>query len=228
MRNEITTTSESSAIMSVIERVAMSENADISKLEKMLDMQERVLNRNAAQSYSADMAAMQSEMPRVFKLAEGHNTTYARLEDINDAIRPALQKFGFCVTFRIDQQNMDSVKVTAVCAHKLGHSENASLTLPLDKSGSKNAVQAIGSTVSYGKRYTLCALLNISTGDDTNGFKLGSTQNEKPQITDEGLKIALNKIMSGELTQERLMQSRALTDEQMQWLDDAIESGEKR
>ena len=222
MSNKITTTSESSAIMSVIERVAMSENADISKLEKMLDMQERVLNRNAAQSYSADMAAMQSEMPRVFKLAEGHNTTYARLEDINDAIRPALQKFGFCVTFRIDQQNIESVKITAVCAHKLGHSENASLTLPLDKSGSKNAVQAIGSTVSYGKRYTLCALLNISTGDDTNGFKLGSTQGEKPKITDEGLKIALNKIMSGELTKERLMQSRALTDEQIQWLDDSL------
>ena len=228
MSNEITTTSESSAIMSVIERVAMSENADISKLEKMLDMQERVLNRNAAQSYSADMAAMQSEMPRVFKLAEGHNTTYARLEDINDAIRPVLQKFGFCVTFRIDQQNMESVKVTAVCAHKLGHSENANLTLPLDKSGSKNAVQAIGSTVSYGKRYTLCALLNISTGDDTNGFKLGSTQNEKPKITDEGLKIALNKIMSGELTQERLMQSRSLTTEQVEWLSGAIGLGEKQ
>jgi hypothetical protein len=38
--------------------------------------------------------------------------------------------------------------------------------MPSDTSGSKNAVQAIGSTVTYGKLYTFCALLNIATGED--------------------------------------------------------------
>jgi hypothetical protein len=178
--NELTASNESNALMAVIERVAMSENADIAKLEKMLDMQERVLNRNAAQSFTADMAMMQGEMPRVFKLASGHNTTYARLEDINDTIRPVLQRFGFAVTFNIDQPTPKDVKVTAILSHRDGHKETSSLTLPCDTSGSKNAVQAVGSTISYGKRYSMCALLNISTGDDTNGFKLGDVQGEKP------------------------------------------------
>ncbi len=41
---------------------------------------------------------------------------------------------------------------------------------PLDQSGSKNAIQGAGSSVAYGKRYTLCAILNIVTnGDDRNG-----------------------------------------------------------
>jgi hypothetical protein len=166
---------EAMTLMAVIERVAMSESSDITKLEKMLDMQERILNRNAAQSFSSDMAVMQGEMPRVFKLASGHNTTYARLEDINDAIRPTLQKFGFAVTFTIDQPDKH-VRITAILSHRDGHTQTSSLTLPLDTSGSKNSVQAIGSTVSYGKRYTLCALLNISTGDDTNGYDLGSNK----------------------------------------------------
>jgi len=44
------------------------------------------------------------------------------------------------------------------------------MTLPLDNSGSKNAVQAVGSSVSYGKRYVMAALLNITTrGEDDDG-----------------------------------------------------------
>ena len=224
MSNEITATQQhENAMISVIERVATDPNADIGKLEKMLDMQERVFNRNAAQSFAADMAAMQAEMPRVFKLASGHNTTYARLEDINDALRPTLQKFGFCVTFRINQQGLESVTVTAVCSHKLGHSETASMTLPLDKSGSKNAVQAIGSTVSYGKRYAMCALLNISTGDDTNGAELGRSQSKpesptlpkkKEQISDERLGAAVGKILNGEYSADALISRFDLTEDQ--------------
>ena len=48
--------SETQAIMSVIERVAMSPDADINKLEKMLDMQERVLDRNARMDFDAALA----------------------------------------------------------------------------------------------------------------------------------------------------------------------------
>lgn len=221
MPNELLEQQENT-MLTVIERLATDSAADIGKLEKMLDMQERVLNRNAAQSFAADMAAMQSEMPRVLELAQGHNTKYARLEDINDAIRPTLQKFGFCITFRIDQPSTELVSVTAVCSHKLGHSEHASMTLPIDKSGNKNAVQAIGSTVSYGKRYTMCALLNISTGDDTNGAGLtpppqepeNTKPKELPAISDEGFALALEKIVAGELTAERLCASRSLTIEQ--------------
>lgn len=229
MSNEITAAQQhENALISVIERVASNPEADIAKLEKMLDMQERVLNRNAAQAFAADMAAMQAEMPRVFKLANSHNGSYARLEDINDALRPTLQKFGFCVTFRINQQGLESVTVTAVCSHKLGHSETASMTLPLDKSGSKNAVQAIGSTVSYGKRYAMCALLNISTGDDTNGAELGRSQSkpeapkneQNPTISDAGFAAALEKIANGELTAEMLQANRSLTDLQLSALMD--------
>ena len=164
--------------VSVIERVATDPTADIGKLEKMLDMQERVMTKQAEQAFAESMASMQSEMPRVFNLAQGHNITYARLEDINDTIRPVLQKHGFCVTFATEQSDLKSVKITAICSHKMGAKQETALVLPLDTSGSKNAVQAVGSTVSYGKRYTLCALLNISTGDDTNGFGLGKSAGE--------------------------------------------------
>lgn len=161
--------SESAQVLAVIERVAANPDADIDKLERLLDMQERVMNRNAMQAFSADMAAMQAELPTVAETAKGHNNAkYAPLEKINEVIRPVLQKYGFAVTFRTEQQD-GAVSITAVLSHKQGHHQESTLVLPNDTSGNKNLVQAIGSTVSYGKRYALCALLNISTGDDTDG-----------------------------------------------------------
>lgn len=167
---------ESQAVLTMIERVVLNPEADMDKLDKMLDMQERILNRNAKQAYTADLAAMQAELPLVAKRGTGHNNAkFAKLEDINEAIRPTLQKYGFAVTFRI-KQNDARLLVVAILSHREGHSEETELVLPLDTSGNKNGVQAVGSTISYGKRYALCALLNISTGDDTDGEGLGDSR----------------------------------------------------
>ena len=167
--NEITTIqNEGAAVLQVIERLVLTPDVSIEKIEKMLDLQERILNRNAHQAFTADLAAMQIELPLIAKNGKGHGTAkYALLEDINQAIRPALQKYGFAVTFRISQREKE-VSITAVLSHKLGHSDETTITLPIDISGSKNATQAVGSTVSYGKRYAIGALLNISTGDDND------------------------------------------------------------
>ena len=45
------------------------------------------------------------------------------------------------------------------------------MTLPLDDSGKKSSVQQVGSSVSYGKRYVMSAMLNITTrAEDDNGL----------------------------------------------------------
>lgn len=170
---------ETQAVLAMIERVVLNPNADMDKLEKMLDMQERILKRNGEQAFASDFAAMQSELPRIarnglIQIKDKNtgritqSTPFAKLEDINDGVRPVLQRYGFGVSFSIDQTQA-GVTVTAKLLHKLGHSEKTSLTLPIDVSGSKNNVQGNGSTISYGKRYTLSAILNISTGDDIDG-----------------------------------------------------------
>ena len=210
---------ETQAIMQMIERVVLNPDADMDKLDKMLDMQERILNRNAKQAFTADLAAMQAELPLVGKSGEGHNKAkYARLEDINEAIRPTLQKYGFAVTFRTKQADK-TLTVTAILSHRMGHSEETDLILPLDTSGSKNAVQAVGSTISYGKRYALCLLLNISTGDDTDGNMPTAGHEVKPEIQktaikDEILAYAIGEIQGRRAPLSKLLDNHIFTDSQ--------------
>ncbi|MCE9662064.1 ERF family protein [Halomonas sp. M5N1S17] len=160
---------ESTAIIQVIERAALNPDVDIDKMERLLQMQERVLDRQALMAYSAAMAAMQTELPSIAERGQGNNGAYATLEDIVDTVRPIMQRHGFAVSFRIQTQER-GIQVTGVLMHQDGHREETSMLLPADVSGNKNAVQAFGSSTSYGKRYVLCALLNITTrGQDANG-----------------------------------------------------------
>lgn len=220
--------SESAAVLSMIERLALDPNVKIETVEKMIDLQERILKRNAEQAFAADFAAMQCELPRIARNGQIEikkdgrliqSTKFAKLEDINDGVRPTLQKYGFGVSFSIEQ-GQGGITVTAKLLHRLGHSEKTSITLPIDNSGSKNSVQGTGSTISYGKRYAMSALLNISTGDDMDGHNIEPEQ-KKPQpksvkqaITDARLDAAIAKIKSGEYTTAKLFEAFTLTDEQ--------------
>jgi hypothetical protein len=176
--------SESTAIMQVIERAAMNPDVDIDKMERLLQMQERILNRNAHAAFSSALAMMQCDLPSIKEngAIEVNGTVrskYAKFEDINDTVRPILQRYGFAVSFRV-KQDASMITVTGILAHREGHSEETQICLPADSSGSKNSVQAIGSSVSYGKRYAMCALLNItSRGEDDDGVGAGSKEPKK-------------------------------------------------
>lgn len=172
--------SESAAIIQVIERAAMNPNVDIDKMERLLEMQERIMARNAKAAYDAAYADMQNDLPEIrerggIKDRAGNiQSKYALWEDINEAIKPVLAKHGFGISFRTGQHD-GRIVVTGVLSHRDGHREETTMELPTDTSGSKNAVQAVGSSTSYGKRYTAQALLNLtSRGEDDDGHAAGA------------------------------------------------------
>lgn len=165
---------EATAIIQVIERAAMNPDVDIDKMERLLQMQERVMDRQATMDFNAAMAAMQAEMPSITERGKIEvkgviRSHYATLEDIVDTVKLFLQKHGFAISFRV-RTGQNAIEVTGVLMHKSGHREETSMHLPFDQSGSKNNVQSYGSSVSYGKRYVMSALLNITTrGEDDDG-----------------------------------------------------------
>lgn len=184
--------SDAAAIIQVIERAATNPQVDIDKMERLIQMQERIMDRNAKSAYAAALAAMQPDLPVISErgaidLGRGPKQRYALWEDINDAIKPVLAKHGFALSFRTGQAD-GKITVTGILTHREGHSEETTMHLPADTSGSKNAVQAVGSSTSYGKRYTASALLNLtSRGEDDDGKAGGAKvidQTQADQIRD--------------------------------------------
>jgi ERF superfamily len=174
--------SDASAIVSMIERAALNPNVDIDKMERLLQMQERILEKASKSAYATAFALMQGELPSIDRKGRItitdkndrdkiiQSTPYSKWEDINDAIKPILRLHGFGLSFRVGQAADGRITVTCVLSHREGHSEETTMVLMLDTTGSKNNVQAMGSSISYGKRYTASAMLNITShGEDDDG-----------------------------------------------------------
>ncbi len=168
--NNLPAENQATAMMQIISRAAADPACDLDKMERLLDMKERIDKDENSRQFNADMASMQIEMPSVAERGTGHNIKYATFEDINDVAKPIMSKYGFAVSFKVVETDR-GVRVTGLLLHRSGHREETEMTFPSDTSGSKNAVQALGSSISYAKRYIMCAMLNITTrGEDDNGF----------------------------------------------------------
>lgn len=172
--------SEDASLMTVITRAASDPNFDADKMDRMLQMHERLLNRRAEQEFNSAFAEMQPKLPVIdrkgrirIEAKNGdliQNTAYAKWEDIDRVIKPIYTAYGFSLSFKPGVAPDGKITVTAVLRHRGGHKDEATVTLPHDSSGSKNAVQAVGSSNTYGKRYAACDLLNIVTeGQDDDG-----------------------------------------------------------
>lgn len=167
---------DQSGFAAMMERLAVNKDVDVEKLERMMAMNERILDRNAEQAFAADYVRMKPKLPKVVrtKINTQTDSKYAPLEDINTQIDPVLEEYGFGTSTKIVAQTESTVTVQATLWHRDGHKESTNIVMPLDNVGAKGTVNktnvhATASSVTYAKRVAICALLNISTGDDKDG-----------------------------------------------------------
>lgn len=148
------------------------QRGDVAMLKELKAMIDGEDARRAERAYSAAYAKAQSEFPFVPQRGRGHNgISYARIEDIMQAIMPILSKHGLSLRHLSDNES-GVVKVTAILSHVDGHSERCSMQSDPDKSGSKNAIQAIKSANTYLRRVTTENLLGLTShGEDDDAFR---------------------------------------------------------
>lgn len=167
------------SMLAFIGTAARDPSVDPAKMRELLAIRKELKLEESKEQFTAALIAAQKQLPTITRRGkieiEKNNrviqsTPYAKFEDINRAVKPILQAHGFTMTFKTEAGADARTTVTAILRHKGGHEETSSLSLPVEASGSKNNVQGIGSSVSYGKRYTMTALLNlIAEGDDDDG-----------------------------------------------------------
>jgi hypothetical protein len=162
-------------------RMAVSGGADLEQLEKLLALQERYETNEARKAYHKAMAAFKSNPIKITKDKKvGYSTSkgnvgysHATLANVVDKITAELSKHGLSASWNTNQNG--KIKVTCRITHVLGHSEETALEANADDSGSKNSIQAIGSTVTYLERYTLLAALGLATQDQADDDGKGAT-----------------------------------------------------
>jgi hypothetical protein len=169
--------------LAMIERAARDPQVDLAKLQGLMAMKKEVEADRASIAFAEAFNELQPALPTidrkgrivVFSKADREKaggvpadaepiqkTPYATLDDIIEALREPLHKHGFSLRFEHDTTTDGRLITTAVLRHRQGHAERAT-TPPLqhDSSGSKNNVQAVGSSLTYGRRYALMAVLPI-------------------------------------------------------------------
>lgn len=157
--------------------IAVEQGADLDRLERLMDLQERYEAGQAKKAYDQAFADFKAESIRIIK---NRNVTagplsgkkYAELFAIVNAITPALSRAGLSSSWKITKDEPQWLEVTCTLKHVGGHTESVSMGGPPDAGGAKNAIQARASTVSYLERYTLKAITGLSEqedDDDGNG-----------------------------------------------------------
>jgi len=171
---------------------AVASGASIEVVEKLMALHERWEANQGRKAFDEAMAAAKAEIPVIFKSREVDFTspkgrTHYRYEDLAEiakTINPILGKHGLSYRFRTTSPANEPVTVTCIVSHRLGYSEENSLSAGRDESGNKNSIQAIGSTLTYLQRMTLKAALGLAASSDDDGASAGNAMT----ISEEQLK----------------------------------------
>lgn len=158
--------------LAVIAKAAADPNTDVAKMHGLLDVQERMMAKQAEIDFNQALFRAQKSMPRIKKNGEIKNKAgnvvarYMKFDDIDETIRAIYEAEGFCLVDSQTENQNGTVTVKTTLIHQEGHSMSVEVTLPKDKENAlKSSLQAAGGTVSVGKRLNTCNLFRI-VGED--------------------------------------------------------------
>ena len=181
----VTTTDGNGGLLNFIERASRDPEFDVAKFESLLRMQREIVHEQGRREFNQAMSAAQTAMAPIVRDAQNTHTNskYAKLETIDREMRPIYTSHGFAVRYGSAEPVHDGwIRITCTVSHVGGYAETHFLDSPPDTAGSqgkanKTPVQAVGSSISYLRRYLLTMAFNIVLADDDND---GQTRRPPP------------------------------------------------
>jgi len=174
---------------------AVKAGTDLEQLKGVLALQFEWEANEARKAFHQAMAEFKANPPEILKdksvsYATSKGTTaykHATLHNVTKSINEALSRHDLSASWQTAQNG--SISVTCKITHALGHSEETTLSAQADATGSKNSIQAMGSTITYLERYTLLALTGLSTGDQDDDGKLAEIQVDEDYLDEKQLGV---------------------------------------
>lgn len=172
--------SDKASLLQIISRASSDPAVDIDKMERLMAMHERLVERDAKQAFNTAMKEAQQEMRPIAADAENPQTRskYASYAALDRALRPIYTKHGFALSFdEGDTEKTDHIRVLCYVSHDGGYTRTYRKDMPADGKGAKGGdvmtkTHASGAADSYGSRYLLRKIFNVAVGE---GDKDGNT-----------------------------------------------------
>ena len=165
---------------------ARDPTVDVGKMAALIAMGNEEKARLAELQFNEALLATQQAMQPIVKRRKGERHKYAALEDISDAVDPLARQNNLSLSEGMaDSPLPGHYRVTATLSHTGGHSRHYFFDAPADTTGprgeaNKTAVQGIGSTVSYMRRYLKMLIFDIAlVGEDNDGGGSNTAINDK-------------------------------------------------
>lgn len=148
-------------------------------------------------SLAAALAAFQADLPTVNKGATGQvgqnrNYKYADLGDLNAAVLPKLAKVGLSFSTKPTLNAAGKFVLAYVLRHVSGEEDGGEWPLP-DTGNS----QAMGSAVTYARRYSLQAVTGVAPDEDDDGRAAGEYHHRAEPRRDRHASPATRPVPSG-------------------------------
>jgi hypothetical protein len=219
MPNELTKVESALPVESTYDRVlelAIQKESPMDQLQKFLELKYQHEEREAKKAFVSAMASFKAEPPEIlktkhvfYKLKDNKGVVdywHADLGVICDDICKALSKYDLFSSWKIEQPDKSTVRVTCIITHGLGYSDSVTMEGPPDTSGGKDALKAVASTSTTLQRLTLLA----ATGLSAKGMDVDGGKQEEPIeyiSTDQAIEVSdmLDELYSGNPNAEKLI-----------------------
>jgi hypothetical protein len=116
------------------------------------------------------------EIPSIHRAASGYGYKYATLDDVVSITTPILAKHGLAIVHTFSGRQL-----TTTLLHESGESISSVIDLPALQLKGMNDAQALGSAITYCRRYNIGALLNLALDDDTDAQSEPQKAQPKPE-----------------------------------------------
>jgi hypothetical protein len=184
----------------MIERAARDPSVDIDKLERLMQMHERMVAKKAEADFNDAMTACQKEMRSVSADATNPQTRskYASYAKLDHVLRPIYTKHGISISYGTeDTTKAETVRVIAYVARG-GYTRIYRVDMPADGKGAKGGdvmtkTHATGAAMAYGSRYLLKSIFNVSVGEDDVD---GNDVVKMPEATKDKFKSSIEALQS--------------------------------
>jgi hypothetical protein len=179
---------EPTGMIALIDRYVRDPSVDVEKFQRLLVMKREMEAHDAEMAFLQAKARVKKQLVNVKfvktrtvlydvdkndkKKGQAEAFRYCPLEDIDKILAPLMAAEDLDLTYTTRPRAGDGggAVIVGKLWHIQGHWEESEMPLPLDTTGGKSNIQAMGSTNHYGRRYVACNIWNIVViGDDDDG-----------------------------------------------------------